>query len=321
MSIDNNIDYIIKSSKKILIISHVNPDGDTLGSMCGLATLIRENFKKECDLLIDNLPSTYEFLPLIKDAKFYNAIDKSLVYDLVITVDVAALDRMGDIKILFDKANVTLNIDHHATNNGYAQHNIILPNASSTGEIIADLAFSGGWKMTNDAALALYTAILTDTGSFKYSNTSPKTFNISAKLLEYGVKPFVLYERCYESYPKNFFLFQNHCVNKAVFLNDDKIAYTTVYKKDVEKFAVGPDCTEGLTEKLRAISSTEVAFIAKEIAPNLTKFSMRSKNIDVAQICSTFGGGGHKFAAGCVVKAPVKSAVEKVLAQIEKVEL
>lgn len=317
----NNIDYIIKSAKKILLISHINPDGDTLGSICGLASLIKENYKKECDLLIDNLPSVYEFLPLIKEAKFYSSIDKSLVYDLVITVDVAALDRMGDAKVFFDKAAVTLNIDHHATNNSFAQNNLVVPKASSAGEVIASLAQEYGWKMNTDAALALYTAILTDTGSFKFSNTSPKTFETVAKLLEFGVKPHDVYKQCYESYPKNFFMFQNYCLNKAVFLKNDKVAYTEIYKKDVEKFGVGPDCTEGLTEKLRAISSTEIAFIAKEIGAGLVKFSMRSKTADVSAICANFGGGGHKLAAGCVVKASMKSAVEKVLAQIEKLEL
>lgn len=320
MSFDN-IDYIIKSSKKILIISHINPDGDTLGSMSGLYSLIKENFKKECDMLLDNLPETYMFLPGIKKAKYFNSIDKSLLYDLVITVDVAAIDRMDEAGIFFDKAQATLNIDHHATNNSYAKKNIVVPEASSTGEVIASLAFEWGWRMNYDAALALYTAILTDTGSFKFSNTSPKTFETAAKLLEYGVKPHDVYKQCYESYPKNFFLFQNYCLNKAVFLNNDKVVYTEIYKKDVEKFVVGPDCTEGLTEKLRAISSTEIAFIAKEIAPGVTKFSMRSKNVDVSEICAMFGGGGHKFAAGCVVKSSVKAAVEKVLSKIEKLEL
>lgn len=321
MNFDNNIDYIIKSSKKILIISHINPDGDTLGSMSGLYSIIKENYKKEADMLVDNLPPTYEFLPNISKAKFFKTIDKSLLYDLVITVDVAALDRMEEAKIFFDKASLTLNIDHHATNNAYAKYNVIAPEASSTGEVLAALAANFGWKMNYDAALALYTAILTDTGSFKYSNTSAKTFETVSKLLEYGVKPHDVYKQCYESYPKDFFLFQNYCLNKAVFLREDKVAYTVVYKKDVEKFAVGPDCTEGLTEKLRAISSTEIAFIAKEIAPNMTKFSMRSKTVDVSAICAEFGGGGHKFAAGCVVKSSVKSAVEKVLNKINKLEL
>ena len=116
-------------------------------------------------------------------------------------------------------------------------------------------------------------------------------------------------------------MFQNYCLNKAVFLNNDKIAYTEIYQKDVEKFAVGPDCTEGLTEKLRAISSVEVAFIAKEIAPNVIKFSMRSKTADVASVCLQFGGGGHKLAAGCVIKSSMKTAISKVLSKIEKMEL
>lgn len=321
MNFDNNIDYIIKSAKKILIISHINPDGDTLGSMSGLFSLIKENFKKDVDLVLDNLPATYEFLPGLKNAKLFNSIDKSLVYDLVITVDVAAIDRMGEVKVLFDKALYTLNIDHHATNDSFALSNIIVPEASSTGEIIAEMASMLGWQMNYDAALALYTAILTDTGSFKFSNTSPKTLSTAAWLLEFGVKPHDVYKLCYESYPKNFFLFQNYCLNKAVFLHNDKVVYTEIYKKDVEKFAVGPDCTEGLTEKLRAISSTEIAFIAKEIAPGITKFSMRSKTVDVSAICSVFGGGGHKFAAGCVIKASVKTAVDRVLTQIENLGL
>ena len=317
----NNLDYIIKNAKKILIITHINPDGDTLGSMCGLYSLIKENYKKECDMLIDNLPAVYELLPFVKRAKFFNSIDKSLVYDLVITVDVAAIDRIEEAKAFFEKAAVTLNIDHHSTNIAYATYNVIDAGASSTGEVIVNVAQEYGWKLNEDSALALYTAVLTDTGSFKFSNTSAKTFSTVAKLLEYGVKPHDVYKQCFESYHKNFFLFQNYCLNKAVFLKDDKVAYTQVYKKDIEKFEVGPDCTEGLTEKLRAISSVEVAFIAKEIAPNITKFSMRSKKIDVAEICANFGGGGHKFAAGCVIKSSVKCAIEKVLSQIEKLEL
>jgi len=316
MSFDN-IDYIIRSAKKILIISHINPDGDTLGSLSGLCSLIRENYKKEADLLLDNLPVVYEFLPALKGAKTYAYIDKSLRYDLVITVDVAALDRIGDMKIFFENADVTLNIDHHITNPAYAQHNFIDGGASSTGEVIFEISTKLDWKLNYNGALALYTAILTDTGGFKFSNTTPKTFVAVANLLEYGVQPHDVYKRCYESYPKNFFLFQNYCLNKAEFLYDDKVAYTTVYKKDVEKFGVGPDCTEGLTEKLRAISTTEIAFLAKEIGNGLTKFSLRSKSIDVASICANFGGGGHKFAAGCVIKAPLKSAVEKVLEKIE----
>lgn len=318
MSSDNNIEYIIKNSKKILLITHINPDGDTLGSACGLASIIKTNFKKSCDILIDNFVETYSFLTNSKNAKLYSDIDKSLVYDLVITVDVASLDRIEQVKVLFDKAKATVNIDHHETNPKFAQINIVKPDASSTGEIIVEIAYKFDWKISKEAADALYTAILTDTGSFRYSNTSADTFKIASKLLDCGTVPDEIAKKCYDSYNKNFVMFQNYCLNKAVFTDDDKIAYTCVYRKDIEKFSVGPDCTEGLTEKLRSIVSTEVAFIAKELAPSLTKISLRSKNIDVSKVCSSFGGGGHKFASGCTIKASVKQASEKILAELRK---
>ena len=321
MNVFNEIESSIKKAKKILIISHINPDGDTLGSMCAMAGIIRLNYKKNPDILLDNLPKTYDFLINIKEAKTFENIDKSLVYDLVITIDVADLGRIDSVKVLFEKAINTINIDHHGTNPDFAKINLVKAEYSSTGEVITELAQNLNWKLNDQISEALYTAILTDTGAFRYSNTSPKTFKTVANLLEYGLKPSEIYEKCYESYPKDFFMFQNYCLNKAKFCNDDKLAYMEVYQKDVEKFAVGKDCTEGLTEKLRAISTTEIAFLAKEIGYNLTKFSMRSKSIDVAEICSKFGGGGHKLAAGCVIELPVKKAVERMLGEIKKINL
>jgi len=316
---DNNIEYIIKNSKKILLITHINPDGDTLGAACGLADLINTNLKKNCDILVDNLVQTYSFLSELGKAKLFADIDKSLVYDLVITLDVAAIDRIEPVKILFKKATSTINIDHHGTNPNFADVNIVDANASSTGEIVVKIANNFGWEITPEAATALYTAILTDTGSFRYSNTSAETFKIASQLLSYGIRPDEIAKQCYDSYPKNFVMFQNFCLNKAVFTDNDRIAYTHVYRKDIENFGVGPDCTEGLTEKLRSIVTTEIAFIAKELAPNLTKISLRSKKADVSNVCSIFGGGGHKFAAGCTIKASVKQATGKILTELRKV--
>lgn len=315
----SKLNDIIKSSKNILIISHINPDGDTLGSMCGLANAIKENLKKKCDtLIVSSLPKIYEFLPLVKDAKHIDTIDKSREYDLVINVDVAALDRICDGQILFNKAKFTVNIDHHKTNNGYADLNIINPDASSTGEIICDILKSFGWKISYETAVCLYTAVLTDTGSFRFNNTTPKTLETASELLKTGIHPAEIYKYCYESNPKSLVLLQAYCLEKAVFSDDDKIVYTTVYKKDIEKFCAGEDCTEGLTEKLRAITTTEVAFVVKQSGHNITKVSMRSKGLDVAAVCAAFGGGGHTLAAGCVVKASVEETVRKILDEVHK---
>ena len=318
----SKLNDIIKSSKNILIISHVNPDGDTLGSMCGLYCAILDNFKKKCDMVaISKIPDVYSYLPHLSDVKNVDDLDKSREYDLVINVDVAALDRACDAKILFEKAKFTVNIDHHKTNNAYGDLNFINPDASSTGEVLFGCFENMNWKVNLDCAICLYTAILTDTGSFRFDNTKPSTFEVASKLVEIGVQPSDIYKKVYESDSKTLVMFQAHCISKAKFLEDDKIAYTLVYKKDMEKFSAGDDCMEGLTEKLRAIVTTRIAFVAKEMKSGGTKISMRSKFADVAEICSVFGGGGHRLAAGCTIKAPVEDAAKKVLEEIKKREI
>ncbi len=310
-----NLDDIIKSSKKILLLTHMNPDGDTLGSMCAMYKMIYNRFKKKADMnVVSNIPYNYKFLPNIEFAQRY--FDKSLVYDLVITLDVAAIDRVMDSKIFFDKAKCTINIDHHKTNPKFGNYQIIEPNASSCGEVLFNYFKANNWELDKDIAISLYTAIMTDTGNFRFENTSSNTLRAAADLIDYGANPNFIYKQCYETKTKNFVLFQNYCVNKAVFSEDSKIVYTTVYKKDLEKFSAGDDYTDGIAETLRAIETTEVSFVLKEVDTKLTKISMRSKKTDVAAICSKFGGGGHTFAAGCTIKANIKDSIKKILDEI-----
>lgn len=313
------IKEVIKEAKKILIISHVNPDGDALGSTCGLYSAIYHNLKKRCDICaLTYVAPIYKFLPNMEYAK--HSYDTSIVYDLVITVDVAAIDRISDMKPLFDRAKATINIDHHKTNNNFADYNYVLPEASSAGEVLYKLFKLWGWELDLDTAECIYTAILTDTGGFRFDNTSSEVFEIASELVKIGVNPNKVYTHCYELKSKNYVMFQNYCIQKAVFSEDNKIAYTTVYKKDFEKFKAKDDYTEGLAESLRAIETTDIAFVVKEVEPNKTsKISMRSKIYDVAKICSAFGGGGHSRAAGCTIKSNVETAVKKILDEIKKV--
>lgn len=312
-------DEIIKSSKNILIISHVNPDGDTLGTMCALQSAIYQQYKKKAEMLIlSKLPKVYEFLPNIHEAKTLDMFDKSREYDLVIAVDVASLDRLIDAQVLFDKAKFTINIDHHRTNNNFGNLAIVEPKASSSGEVLYKILKQLGWQMNFDTITCIYTAILTDTGGFRFENTSAEVFRIAAELTEKGINPKELYKKCYETKSKAAVLFQNYCVSKAIFSSDDKIVYTVVYKKDIEKFAVGDDATDGIAEALRSIDSTDVSFVVKEVDAKICKISMRSKKANIANVCSVFGGGGHKFAAGCTIKLSCDEAVKKLLAEISK---
>lgn len=310
---------IVKDSKNILIISHVNPDGDTLGTMCALQSAIYKQFKKKAEMLIlSKLPKVYEFLPNIGEAKTLDMFDKSREYDLVIAVDVASLDRLIDAQILFEKAKYSINLDHHRTNNNYGDLAIVQPKASSSGEVLYKLLKSLNWELDFNTITCIYTAILTDTGGFRFENTSAEVFRIAAELTEAGIDPKYMYRKCYESKSKAIVLFQNYCVSKAIFTCEDRIAYTIVYKKDIEKFSVGDDATDGIAESLRAINLTDVSFVVREIDAKTCKISMRSKNINVAKVCSAFGGGGHKLAAGCTIKTSCDEAVRKLLDEINK---
>lgn len=314
-----NLDESIKKSKSILIISHINPDGDTLGSMLALRDLIYLNYKIKPEMMnISKIPKMYEFLNGIKDIKHISEFDKSRIYDMVILVDIAALDRICDAQIFYEKAFIKVSIDHHKTNNYDANIRYVESDSSSTGEVLYKIAENHGWKFDENISEALYTAILTDTGGFRFENTHALTLKIASKLVALGAKPKKIFKNCYESKSKAFVMFRAYCLNKAVFLKNDKVAYVIVYKKDLEKFGNEDDLTEGLVELLRDIDTVEVAFLLKEIDKNKFKVSTRSKNIDVAQVCSAFNGGGHQFAAGCVIKYSAEDSVKHILEEIEK---
>ena len=319
MNKHQEFERILKNSKHILIISHVNPDGDTLGSMCALYSAIYNQYKKKPEMLVlSKVPQNYKFLPNINNAKTLDMLDKSREYDAVITVDVASLDRILDAQILFDKAKNSINIDHHTTNNGYGDLAFVEEKASSAGEVLYKMFKKLNWELNDDALVSIYTAILTDTGGFRFENTSTDVFRIAGELTEKGISPKDIYRKCYETKSKEVVLFQNYCVSKASFLNNNKIAYTIIYKKDMENFSVGDNATDGIAETLRSIVSTEVSFVVKEVDTKICKISMRSKNIDVAKICSDFNGGGHKFAAGCTIKLSCEESVNALLNKINK---
>jgi len=313
------LDSSIKKSKNILLVSHINPDGDTLGSMCGLYSLVKDNYRKKCDMVcVSDIPVNYKFIPNIDDVKNISEFDLSREYDLVVTLDVASLDRSADAQKLFERAKTTINIDHHQTNPSYADINFVNSAASATAEVLVEITDKLNWKVSFETAVCLYTGIMTDTGCFKFSNTTEKTMIAASKMLGAGANSSDIYQKCYEFQSKDMVLFQSYCVNKAEFCNDDRISYTIVYKKDLEKFNnKGEDFTDGLTEKLRAIVTTQIAFVVKELGAGMSKVSMRSREVDIAQICSAFGGGGHKLAAGALIKANPEKAVKMILNEIK----
>ncbi|OGI20942.1 MAG: hypothetical protein A2287_02335 [Candidatus Melainabacteria bacterium RIFOXYA12_FULL_32_12] len=316
----NKLIEIIKKAKSLVILSHVGPDGDTLGSMLALKEILAQlgTIDKIDAIIVGKIPDLYTFLPGIAEVK--NPGDKNLYqnYDLSITVDCGSIDRLGDSVDLFRNAKASANIDHHVSNTNFAQINWIEPKASSTGQILYKIIELLKVNLTKNIATNLYTAILTDTGGFKFENTKPETLQICAKLLEAGVDPTFIYKKCYESKTLSMVRLQARAVDQAVFLDDNKIAYASVTRQLLDLFGAYDDHVDGISETLRQVNTVEVALVFKETIKGDTKVSFRSNGLNVCEIARFFGGGGHKLAAGCTVQKNIPDSINEVLPIVKK---
>lgn len=317
-SIFSDLKTKIENAGNIIIFSHVSPDGDTLGSNLALNLMIEKYFNKKADsVFVGMLPNIYSYLPAFERFIDVQKIDKNKKYDLAIAVDVASKDRMVFGTSIFDNAVFKVNIDHHKTNIGYGDMNIVDGDAACVGVILYQIFKEWGYEIPKDVARCIYTSLLTDTGGFKYENTTPETFMLAAELVRLGVSPTYEFRACYETKPQAMVQFQAYVVSNTVFYNSGKIAFSKITRSDMSKFGATDDYTEGIVEVLRTSKNVEVAAILKETKEGYTKVSLRSKTLDVTPIVMDFGGGGHTFAAGCTIKKPIAIAFDKLLKRVQ----
>ena len=313
-----NLKNEIEKAESIIVLSHVSPDGDTLGSNLALSIVLEKFFNKKVDsVYVGMLPNTYSYLPSFDKLVDVQTVDKNKVYDLAIAVDVASKDRMVYGTVLFDNAKLRANIDHHKTNIGYGNINIVEENSSCVGAILYKIFKDWEIDIPLDVARCLYTSLMTDTGCFKYENTKPETFMLAAELVKLGVSPNKEYRACYETKPQSMVQFQAYVVSNTVFYNKGKIAFSKITRSDMSKFNATDDYTEGIVEVLRTSKDVEIAAILKETKEGYTKISLRSKTVDLTPIVIEFGGGGHTFAAGCTIKKPIAIAFDKLLKRVQ----
>lgn len=309
----------LKTAKNILIVSHIGPDGDTLGSMLALGKLFKQikSIEKIDMLTLGRIPDAYKFLPGIANTVTVDSEGMYQSYDIVITADCASIDRIGEAIGLFRNAKKTINIDHHISNTKFAQINII-ENKAATGQVIFDLIKKLELELTEEIATCLYTAILTDTGGFRFESTTPQVLRACADLLETGVNPTLIYKECYEKKPQAMVKLHAAGINNTIFVDGGKIAYTLVPRSMLAATSATDDHVDGIAEALRQIDTVEVSLVFKETLKGATKVSFRSKKFDVCEIAKFFGGGGHKLAAGCTIEKPLEETAKEVIPMIKK---
>ena len=296
---------LLKAAKKLVIVSHVSPDGDTLGSSLALMHALCMLGKEVIMNVDDDISTVYSFLPGIAEYRRF-APEESVDADLLVIVDASSADRAGNALDVV-KSPAVLNIDHHKTNTRFADYLYLDSDAAATAEIIYSLLLEMGIKLTRAIATCIYEGIYTDTGSFKYSNTTSRTLKTAAALLNYGVNPSLISDNM-ELKSRSQVEMLRKVLETLTFLKDGKIAYIEIplelYDHNVE--------TDTFISYPRYVEGVEIALLFKQVEANLTRVSFRSKEIDVAKVALSFGGGGHKKASGCSIYAPLKEA-EKVI--------
>ena len=302
---------MLLAAQKIVLCCHVSPDGDTLGSALGLARLLEQKGKEVTVFVDDDINKSLSFIPGVDKVQRPEA-GVIVEADLFVVVDASSFDRVGICNEVV-KAPVLLNIDHHISNTEFADYLYLDAEAAAAGEIMCDLFEAMGWEYDEAIAVDFYTAITTDCGSFRYSNTTSKTMQRAAKLLDYGVKPNEISDMLDVRSRKTTELLAK-VLPTLTFDYEGKVAHITITNDLYDKEAQ----TDSFVSYPRYIEGVEVAIMFKAVEPEVTRVSMRSSNVDVASVALSFGGGGHLRAAGCTIYAPVEEAKAQLLAAIGK---
>lgn len=307
----------INASSKIIVTSHINPDGDNIGSALALCLALKKLGKEAVFVLDDNVPELYKFLEGAKEvqkpASFFNH-----GFDLVISMDCGDFERLGKVRDLTEGIQL-INIDHHISNTNFGFINLVESDAAATAEIAYKLIKTMGIFIDKDIAQCIYTGIVTDTGQFQYTNTTEETHVIAAELIIAGVNPSDIFFRIYQNNPKEKVLLIKEVLKSLDFHFNDKVSCITLSKAQIDNISKDELDTEGLVNLARDIESVEVAVFLKEKKSNEIKASLRSKSIvDVSAIAKVFGGGGHIRASGCGISGTLEQAKEIILLEIEK---
>ena len=315
MTLDNILEQI-KNAESIVIVTHHTPDGDAVGSALALK-LALQDMGKNADVIIPEVPEVFDFLPGREDIKEKSAIEK---YELAISVDCATEMRIEG-KEYFENAKHTIVIDHHGSNTMFGDFNYVNPVSPACCDILAGIFDYFNINITKDIGTCLLTGIITDTGGFKYPSTMPETFEFAAELLRKGVNVSDIYKRTLDTISRATFDLTKKVMDRMEILEDGKVAFTYITKKDIEEVNAKPGDHEGLVNIGRNLIGIEVSIFIRQNQENEKEYkvSMRTNNdINASDICLMFGGGGHPRAAGATIEGTVEEVKEKLMKQIKK---
>jgi len=314
---NNRVLSLIKKNKTFLIATHVNPDPDAICSVLALGIFLRQKGKNVFMVFEDNLAKRFQFFPTAKMARKVKLRAK-YNYDAAFILDCGDLDRIGSVEKVLDLKKPLINIDHHVTNTKFGSINQV-KDASSTAEMLYDLLKAGKAKWDKSLALNIYIGIMTDTGSFRYENTTSKTHAIVSELLKYNIPVAELYRTMYERIPLKDLAAFTKVINGFQSHYDGEVVSVVLTSRVQKSFSENFDLRDAIFKYLRSIDGVEVIFIVSEEDRKSARVNFRSnKYVDVAKIAAHFDGGGHQRASGCQISKSTSDAKALVLKKIKR---
>jgi bifunctional oligoribonuclease and PAP phosphatase NrnA len=300
---------LIESKRRFAITSHIRPDGDSLGSSLGLHWLLRALEKDAEVIMRDPVPHSYQQLPGAQHVRVTPAVDQP--YDAVFVIECSDITRPGLIDL---EKQFVVNIDHHSTTALFGKVNWIDSTASAVGEMIYNLCKATGVRVTKEIAECVYTALITDTGSFHYSNTTERTFKVASELVRTGVKPAKTAESVFASYPWSRIQLMGEVLSTA---RRDASGHIACMRQSLEmqrRAAASDEDADGFVNYPLTVGEVEAVALLKECSPGVYRTSLRSKgDVNVARVAEMFGGGGHRNAAGCTLQGTWEEAEQRIV--------
>jgi phosphoesterase RecJ-like protein len=307
----------LRDNKSFLLTTHVNPDGDAIGSLGALALILEDLGKQVVAYCQDEIPGFLRFLPYSE--RIVREIPGSKRFDLAVVLDCGELDRIGNAAEALQQVEKIIHIDHHSSSDDFGQLNLVRPECSSTAEILYEIFQAIPASLSLEAAENIYTAVLTDTGSFRFANTTARALDIAAEMVALGVAPDKIASEVYDSISPERLRLLALSLNTLTLRANGRLATMQVSRGMLEETKTSVMDTDGFVNYPRGINTAEMAIFFREMDPGKVNVSLRSRGrLNVAEFARNYDGGGHHNAAAFRAEGSLTEVVEEVLAAAEK---
>jgi phosphoesterase RecJ-like protein len=308
---------LIQRRDRFLVASHMNPDGDALGSSLGLALVLESMGKSAVVHNQGPVPALYGFLPAVE--RIQKDLPSDGYFEVSFVLDCSTPERVGESFRQFGNRGQVVVVDHHPPRHAMEGLHLIRTEAAATAELIYEITEALKVPLPGDAATALYAGLMTDTGSFRFSNTTPRALEVAGRLLAAGADHRRLIEQVYESFPPERFRLLGLALNTLRLLDNGRVAVIWITRPMFQEVGAEDEMTDGFVDIPRSIKGVEVAVLIREREDSECRVNLRSRGrVDVGDVASQFGGGGHPNAAGCTIKGPAPEVEGRLIKAIEE---